>query len=399
MIVRPASRLAQVREYYFSKKLREIAEMNRRGPAVLNLGVGSPDLAPPPAALEHLHRSSRRPDAHRYQSYTGLPELRAAFARWYLRHFGVSLDAECEVLPLIGSKEGIMHLAMTWLEPGDEVLVPDPGYPAYAAASRLAGAAVRPYALRPAHGWLPDLEALARTDLRRVKLMWVNYPHMPTGTAASWAFFEELVAFAHRHRILLVNDNPYSFILNERPLSILSVAGARQVALELNSLSKSHNMAGWRIGMLAGKAEYLREVLRFKSNMDSGMFKPAQLAAVAALDAPDEWYRALNAEYRQRRTLAESLLRALGCWFEPRQVGMFLWASVPEGHTDGFAFSEEVLHRARVFLTPGGIFGEQGKAWVRVSLCNPPPVWREAMQRLHRAGLLKGAAAWATQGR
>ncbi len=391
MIVRPASRLEHVREYYFSKKLREIAEMNRDGVPVLNLGIGSPDLQPPAEALERLQRHSRQADAHRYQSYTGLPELRAAFARWYLRHFGVSLNPENEVLPLIGSKEGIMHLAMTWLEPDDEVLVPDPGYPAYAAASRLAGATVRHYILRAANGWLPDLEALARTDLSRVKLMWVNYPHMPTGTPASWAFFEELVAFAKRHRILLINDNPYSFILNDRPLSILSVAGAREVALELNSLSKSHNMAGWRIGMLAGRADYLREVLRFKSNMDSGMFKPAQLAAAAALDAPDDWYRQLNAEYRRRRRLAEQLLDMLGCWYDPRQVGMFVWASVPEGWSDGFAFSDEVLHRARVFLTPGGIFGAQGRPWVRVSLCNPPDVWREAMWRLHEAGLARSA--------
>ncbi|RMD72545.1 MAG: aminotransferase class I/II-fold pyridoxal phosphate-dependent enzyme [Bacteroidetes bacterium] len=392
-MVRPASRLEHVREYYFSKKLREIAEMNRSGLPVLNLGIGSPDLQPPRVALDHLQRHSRQTDAHRYQSYTGLPELRAAFARWYLRHFGVSLDPEKEVLPLIGSKEGIMHLAMTWLEPGDEVLVPDPGYPAYATASRLAGATVRYYALRPANGWLPELEALEQTDLSRVKLMWINYPHMPTGTPASWTFFEELVAFAKRHRILLVNDNPYSFILNDRPLSILSVAGARDVALELNSLSKSHNMAGWRIGMLAGRADYLREVLRFKSNMDSGMFKPAQLAAAAALDAPEEWYRQLNAEYRHRRRLAEQLLEALGCWFDPQQVGMFVWASVPEDQADGFAFSDEVLHRARVFLTPGGIFGAQGRPWVRVSLCNPPAVWQEAMRRLHEAGLSRRAPA------
>ncbi len=391
MIIRPARRLGQVHEYYFSRKLSEIAQMNQQGAPVLNLGIGSPDLPPPPQVVDVLKRHSNDPHAHSYQSYRGLAELRAAFAKWYERHFEVALHPDREVLPLIGSKEGIMHLAMTWLEAGDEVLVPDPGYPAYAAASRLAGAKVRTYPLCASHGWLPDLDQLQRTDLSRVKLMWVNYPHMPTGAPATAELFAALVAFAKKHHVLLVNDNPYSFILNDRPLSILSVAGAKEVAVELNSLSKSHNMAGWRIGLLAGKAEYLSEVLRFKSNMDSGMFKPAQLAAVAALEAEDAWYEALNAEYRHRKAWAQRLLTALGCTFDTCQVGMFVWARVPARWPDAFAMSDDLLQRARLFLTPGGIFGQQGQAWIRVSLCNPPAVWREAMKRLERAGLITPA--------
>lgn len=382
MIIAPAQRLGQVEEYYFSRKLREIAAMRAQGHDVLNLGIGSPDLPPHPDVLHTLQTAAMRPDVHSYQSYQGLPELRAAFADWYARYFDVALDPAHEILPLIGSKEGIMHISMAFLNPGDEVLVPNPGYPTYRSATELAGATVREYELTEANGWFPDLQALAAQDLSRVKLMWVSYPHMPTGTAARRDFFEELVAFARAHGILLVNDNPYAFILNDAPLSLLSVPGAMDVALELNSLSKAHNMAGWRVGMLAGGAEYLQVVLRFKSNMDSGMFKPVQLAAITALGLPQAWYDQQNHQYAQRRTVAEQLLTDLGCTLDTRQVGMFVWARVPPHYPDGYALADEVLADKHVFITPGGIFGSAGAQYVRISLCSPVDVLNVARQRI-----------------
>jgi aspartate/methionine/tyrosine aminotransferase len=311
-----------------------------------------------------------------------MPALRRADAHWYRNWFEVDLHPDREILPLIGSKEGIMHISMTYLEAGDEVLVPNPGYPAYRAVANLTGATIREYHLEPELNWQVDLEALGREDLSRVKIMWINYPNMPTGTPADSDFFQRLIEFGHRHQILICNDNPYSFILNEQPLSILNVDGAKEVALELNSLSKAHNMAGWRIGLLAGREEYLSTGLRFKSNMDSGMFKPLQLAAVKALHSPPSWYHSLNAVYRERRKVAFELLDLLGCQYQPGQVGMFVWARVPEGYANGFELSDEVLYKTHVFITPGGIFGSQGEPYVRISLCSDGVLYREAIRRI-----------------
>lgn len=380
--IRTASRLDGIEEYYFSQKLREIATMRADGKAVINLGIGSPDLPPAPATVDELTEQSRKPDQHAYQSYAGTPELRKAFAKWYQDWFGVTLHPDKEILPMIGSKEGIMHIAMTYLEAGDEALVPDPGYPTYRAATTLTGASVRSYALSEDRRWLPDLDALAASDLSRVKLMWVNYPHMPTGAQADRGFFTDLVAFAKAHHILLINDNPYAFILNERPLSLLSIDGAKEVALELNSLSKSHNMAGWRVGMLAGQANFLQDVLRFKSNMDSGMFKPLQLAAARALESPESWYSDLNAIYRGRREKAMALLDLLNCTYDTTQAGMFVWAKIPAVYSSAYELSDQILYNNHVFLTPGGIFGEQGNQYVRVSLCSDEATFETAIARI-----------------
>lgn len=381
-IIQPARRLGNVQEYYFSKKLREIAAMRKQGFDVLNLGIGSPDLPPAPEVAESLSTHTSQPDVHAYQSYNGIPELRQAFAQWYQRFFGVTLNADSEILPLIGSKEGIVHIAMTFLEEGDVSLVPNPGYPSYRAASELAGAQVVEYKLSEENGWLPDLKELGKTDLRKVKILWVNYPNMPTGARAKQSFFEELIAFGKKHKILIVNDNPYSFILNDQHLSLLSIPGAMDVAMELNSLSKSHNMAGWRVGMLAGRADYLTHVVRFKSNMDSGMFKPVQLAAAQALQAPQSWYNELNAIYRRRREKVFELMEMLGCTWQPDAMGMFVWAKVPPAFKNGFELSEMLLERAHVFITPGGIFGSQGNPYIRASLCSSEPVLENAIARI-----------------
>lgn len=380
-----ASRLGEVEEYYFSRKLREIARMRAEGKKVLNLGIGSPDLPPAPEVIAMLHQSSSEEGNHGYQSYNGIPELRQAFAAWYRTWFKVDLNPETEILPLMGSKEGIMHISMTYLEAGDEVLVPNPGYPTYSAVARLTGAAIRHYTLDAAKGWFLDLEALAREDLSKVKIMWINYPNMPTGTPADLGFFTELIEFARQQEILIVNDNPYAFILNDRPLSLLSVPGAKDVALELNSLSKSHNMAGWRAGMLAGKPDFLQNVLRFKSNMDSGMFRPLQVAAAQALQLPESWYRNLNEIYTRRRDRVFDLMDQLGCTYQTEQVGMFVWASIPKHYPDCYALSDEILEKAHVFITPGGIFGSQGENHIRASLCSTEAVFDEALGRIKSA--------------
>jgi len=383
MQIQVASRLAHTGEYYFSRKLRELAALNAAGANIINLGIGSPDLPPHPSVTAALTASAAQPNAHGYQGYQGTPALRGAMAGFYQRHYGVALDPATEILPLLGSKEGLMHIGMTFLEAGDAVLIPNPGYPTYRAVAEICGADVREYDLTAASGWLPDLEALAAADLSRVKLMLVNYPHMPTGTAADLSFLTRLVAFARAHGILLVHDNPYGFILNETPpISLLAVPGAREVAIELNSLSKSHNMAGWRVGLLAGRADLLADVLRFKSNMDSGMLLPVQQAAVAALALGPDWFEALNTTYRARRELVVELLRAVGCEPAPGQVGLFIWAAVPPAFADGYALSDAVLADARVFLTPGGIFGSNGLGYVRASLCQPESVLREALERV-----------------
>lgn len=400
MIIQPARRTASVQEYYFSRKLKEIAALDREKqaagqPPVINLGIGAPDGMPPAAAVETLCDSARQSDTHAYQSYTGIEALRNAFSDWYRRCYGVSLDPACEIQPLAGSKEGILLTSLAFLDKGDGVLVPDPGYPTYTSASRLAEARILTYALQEERRWQPDFDALEAMDLSGVKIMWVNYPHMPTGAAASPELFQRIVAFALRHRILVVNDNPYSFILNDRPLSILSVPGARECCLELNSLSKAHNMSGWRIGMIAGERNLVAEVLKVKSQMDSGMFKPLQLAAVEALAQGPEWFRALNAEYARRRILAGELFDTIGAKYDPDSQGMFLWGRIGngnplaaetadgnEGKSLGERVSDALLYRAGVFITPGFIFGQGGTDYVRVSLCAGPDVLRTARERI-----------------
>jgi len=382
MNIQVAKRLQHTEEYYFSKKLREIDEMNKAGANVINLGIGSPDLPPHPSVIAALNEHAQKPNTHAYQGYKGIPALRAAMANWYNRFYGVTLDADTEVLPLIGSKEGIMHICMTYLQEGDEALVPNPGYPTYRSAVQLSGATVVDYELEEKNGWLPDLAALSKKDLSRVKLMWVNYPHMPTGAVTNAAFAKELVAFAKQHNILICHDNPYSFILNDKPESLLQVPGAKEVVLELNSLSKSANMAGWRIGMLVGKAAFISEVLRFKSNMDSGMFQPVQMAAVKALELGQDWYNELNTIYRSRRKKVFELLELLGCTFDTKQVGMFVWAKVPATVKDGYTLTDEILQKAHVFITPGGIFGSSGNGYIRVSLCKDEAVFTEAINRI-----------------
>lgn len=382
MKVKTATRLGEVKEYYFSLKLKEIAQLRKDGHDVLNLGIGSPDLAPSKVAIETIVEESQKKDNHAYQSYIGIPELREAFAKWYQQYFDVELNPNKEILPLIGSKEGIMHIAMTYLEAGDEVLVPNPGYPAYRSVSKLTGASIVEYNLSAEQNWLPDLEALSQMDLSKVKLMWVNYPHMPTGTAAPVSFFEKLIDFAKENEILIVNDNPYSFILNDKPRSIFSIAGAKDVALELNSLSKSHNMAGWRVGMLSGDAYHIQNVLRFKSNMDSGMYRPLQLAAARALANPQEWYDNLNQIYKARQAKVFEIMDLLKCEYDVNQIGLFVWAKIPSTYKTGFDLSNEVLNKTKVFITPGGIFGSQGDEYIRISLCSQLEIFDEAIKRI-----------------
>lgn len=379
-----AKRLQGVQEYYFSKKLGEIEQLNQQGKCIINLGIGSPDLPPHPEVIRTLQEEAEKPGAHGYQGYKGIPALRKAFADWYQQWYRVTLDPEKEVLPLMGSKEGILHICMTYLEDGDEALIPDPGYPTYASAVQLAGATPVAYQLEEALGWRPDLQALSRQDLSRVKLMFVNYPHMPTGQQAQAGLFEALVQFATKHNILLVHDNPYSFILNDKPQSLLEIPGAMNVALELNSLSKSHNMAGWRVGVLCGAAERIAEVLRFKSNMDSGMFMPLQLAAVKALSLGKDWFDELNVIYATRREQVYRIMELLGCTYDRAQTGLFVWGRIPERYENAYALSDEVLYGSHVFLTPGGIFGSQGSRYIRISLCGDLGRFEEAISRISK---------------
>jgi LL-diaminopimelate aminotransferase len=385
MTISPASRMNLVQEYYFSTKLKQIAEMRASGIDVLNLGIGSPDLPPSASTIEALANTAQNPKNHAYQSYVGIPALREGMASFYQNAYVVELNPVNEILPLIGSKEGIMHISMAYLEAGDEVLVPNPGYPTYSAASLLTGATVVDYDLSEANGWLPDLVALAKKDLSKVKLMWVNYPHMPTGAKATKGFFEELRDFALAHNILIVNDNPYSFILNDDPQSILSVEGMKEVALELNSLSKSHNMAGWRIGMLAGKAEFINPVLRFKSNMDSGMFLPLQMAAVQALQNDKSWFEELNNTYKIRQKKVFEMMELLDCQYDKKQTGMFVWAKIPTKYKTGYELSDEILEKSGVFITPGGIFGTAGDGYIRTSLCAEVSVFEATILRIREA--------------
>jgi aspartate/methionine/tyrosine aminotransferase len=377
-----ASRLNTVEEYYFSTKLKQIAQFKAEGIPVINIGIGSPDLAPSQKTIDALTAAAANPDHHAYQGYQGIPALRKAFADFYASHYQVELNPASEVLPLMGSKEGIMHIAMAYLEAGDETLIPNPGYPTYQAACSLAGAKVVPYELSEKTGWLPDLAALEARDLSKVKIMWVNYPHMPTGAKANHAFFARLKNFAEKHSILIVNDNPYSFILNDEPISMLAIPGMMEVGIELNSLSKSHNMAGWRIGALLGKPEFLNPVLKFKSNMDSGMFLPLQLAAVEALSADINWFKQQNTIYKTRQKLVFELLDLLGCAYYQAQSGMFVWAKTPNNFSSGYALSDQILIENAVFITPGGIFGSQGNEYIRISLCAKEEIFKEVIQRI-----------------
>lgn len=379
-----AKRLEGIGEYYFSQKLREIDELNKQGKNIVNLGIGSPDLPPHPDVIKVLQEESAKPNVHAYQNYKGSPVLRKAFADFYKQWYSVELNSETEILPLIGSKEGIMHICMTYLNDGDEVLVPNPGYPTYRSAVKLAGGVCIDYELKEENNYYPDFDLLEKKDLSKVKLMWVNYPQMPTGQPASMEVFKKLVAFGKKHNILICHDNPYSFILNETPKSLLSVEGAKDVSLELNSLSKSGNMAGWRVGVLCGAKQRIDEVLRFKSNMDSGMFLPVQLAAAKALSLGRDWYDSVNKVYKARREKVYELLDILNCEYSKEQVGMFMWAKIPEGYKDGYALSDDVLYNSNVFITPGGIFGSAGDQYIRVSLCGSIERFEEAIKRIKK---------------
>ncbi len=382
--IRPAERLNAVSEYYFSRKCKEVAEMNAQGMDIISLAIGSPDMPPSEQTIRTLCECAQQPDAHGYQPTTGTPELRRAMARFYDRWYGVTLDACKEIQPLIGSKEGILHVTLAFVNPGEQVLVPNPGYPTYTSLSRLLGAEIVNYDLKAENDWQPDFDALEQMDLSRVKLMWVNYPHMPTGAPARRETYERLVDFGRRHGIIIVNDNPYSFILNQgEKLSILQVPSAKECCIEFNSMSKSHNMPGWRIGMLATNAQFVQWILKVKSNIDSGTFRAMQLAAVQAYDNTDEWHMQANVKtYIPRRKLAEEIMQTLGCRFDARQTGMFLWGRIPDQYEDAQELTERILHEARVFLTPGFIFGTGGKRYIRISLCAKEDKMQEALQRI-----------------
>lgn len=381
--ITPAQRLSSVTEYYFSRKLKEVAQLNAKGLDIISLAIGSPDQPPSEATIETLCREARRPDVHGYQPTCGIPQLREAMACFYKRWYDVDLDPRTEIQPLIGSKEGILHVTLAFVNPGERVLVPNPGYPTYTSLSRLLGCEVCYYDLLPERQWQPDFEALEQMDLTGVRLLWCNYPHMPTGAAARRATYERLVDFGRRHGIVIVNDNPYSFILGKERLSILQVPGAKDVCIEFNSLSKSHNMPGWRVGMIATNAQFIQWILRVKSNIDSGTFRPLQLAAARALENSNEWHAAANVDvYARRRHLAEKIMQALGCSFDPNQVGMFLWGRIPDHYSDAASLTERILHEARVFLTPGFIFGSNGQRYVRISLCANEARMAEALDRI-----------------
>ena len=380
--ITPANRVNSVQEYYFSRKLKEVAEMNAVGKNVISLGIGSPDLPPSEQTIATLCEHAQQPNEHGYQPYVGIPELRKGFSDWYKTWYHVDLDPKTEIQPLIGSKEGILHISLAFLNPGDGVLVPNPGYPTYSSVSKLVEANLISYELKEELNWQPDFEKLEKIDLSNVKLMWTNYPNMPTGANASMELYEKLVAFGKKHNIIICNDNPYSFILNEHPLSILSVPGAKDICIEMNSMSKAHNMPGWRMAMLASNAQFVQWILKVKSNIDSGQFKPMQYAAVEALSAPKEWYDNMNRVYRSRRDLAGQIMDALGCNYDENQVGMFLWGKIPAEAAGSEAVADKVLYEANVFLTPGFIFGSRGNRYIRISLCCKNEALQEALNRI-----------------
>lgn len=384
-MITPANRVAQIKEYYFSRKLREVAQMKAAGIDVISLGIGGPDLPPPAAVTDTLVQAVANPANHGYQPHSGVPELREGFARWYRRWYGVELDPNTEIQPLIGSKEGVTHLSLAFLNPGDGVLVPNPGYPTYSSVSTMLGAEIFHYDLTEESGWQPDFDALEALPLDRIKMMWLNYPHMPTGTPANRATLEKAVDFARRHDIVLVHDNPYSFILNDRPMSIMEIPGAKEVAIEMNSLSKSHNMAGWRVGVAVSNPTFISWLLKVKSNIDSGQFKPVMMAAAQALKETEEWHRQLNSVYASRRRVAEKIMDAIGCDFNPAQTGLFLWGKIRNPQLSSEVLADSLLRDAHVFLTPGSVFGSNGERYIRISLCCDEPRLNEALERINRA--------------
>ncbi|WP_271406159.1 pyridoxal phosphate-dependent aminotransferase [Tenacibaculum soleae] len=380
-MIQPAKRLKTVQEYYFSKKLREVRELAAAGKPIINIGIGSPDLQPPTKVLTAIQQSFNDAVAHKYQSYQGLPELRNAIAEFYKHKFKVTAKPEDEILPLMGSKEGVMHISMAFLNEGDKVLIPNPGYPTYTSVTKLVGAEPVFYNLSDTNNWQPDFEELEKLDLADVKIMWVNYPHMPTGTNATLKTFEKLIAFGKKHQILIVNDNPYSFILNDKPLSILQINGAKETALELNSLSKTFNMAGWRVGMVLGNASFIESILKVKSNMDSGMFYGIQKGAVEALHLSDDWFLNQNKIYEERRNLVFQLADKLNCTYNKNSTGLFVWAKIPEGKT-AEQFADEILYQKDIFITPGTVFGSQGEGYIRFSLCVSAETIKAAINRI-----------------
>lgn len=380
-----SKRLEGIGEYYFSKKLREIDQLKAEGHDVLNLGIGSPDMKPPKEVEEALIEALKENNSHQYQSYKGIPQLRASFSEWYKKYFNVTLNPETEILPLIGSKEGVMHASMALLNPGDLVLIPNPGYPTYSAATKLAGGEVVEYHLTEETGFLPYFAELESMDLSKVKVMWVNYPHMPTGADGSEELFMQLIQFSRKHSIIIINDNPYGFILTDKQQSLLKGRQPSDLILELNSLSKSHNMSGWRVGVFAGNTDLLQSILTFKSNMDSGQFRPVMKAAIAALNVEEKWYQQLNVAYKERRKLVFELADELQCSYNPNQVGMFVWAKTPDSHEDGMAFSDYLLEKYRIFVPPGSVFGSGGQRFIRFSLCSDLPVWKEVMTRIKKS--------------
>ena len=383
--IKPAERLSLVSEYYFSRKLKEVAQMNAEGKDIISLAIGSPDMPPSKQTIQTLCEVANRPDTHGYQPTMGTPELRKAMADFYKRWYGVELNPATEIQPLIGSKEGILHVTLAFVNPGEEVLVPNPGYPTYTSLSKILGAKVVNYDLMEDNGWQPDFEQLEKMDLSRVKLMWTNYPNMPTGGNARMETYERLVDFARKHNIVVVNDNPYSFILNDKPMSLLQVEGAKDCCIEFNSMSKSHNMPGWRVGMCATNPTFISWILKIKSNIDSGTFRGIQLAAAAALSNAEEWHHEANIEtYARRRKYAEQIMDALGCKYDPHQVGMFLWGRIPDSYSNCEELTERVLHEARVFITPGFIFGSKGERYVRISLCAKEEKIQAALERIKK---------------
>ena len=387
--MKPASRVDSIQEYYFSRKLKEVAKLNAEGKDIISLAIGSPDMPPSKQTIDKLCAVANEPDAHGYQPTSGLPELHSAMAGFYKRTYGVDLDAKTEVQPIIGSKEGIMYVTLAFCNPGDKVLIPDPGYPTYTAVNKLFGTQIVNYDLREDNGWQPDSDKLEKMDLSGVKVMWSNYPNMPTGGNARRETFERLVAFAKEHDILVVNDNPYSLILNEHPMSIMQVPGAKDCCIEFNSMSKSHNMPGWRVAMIVGNKNFISWMFKIQSNIENGTFRGIQLAAAEAFNTnTPEWHRENNIEnYRRRRVIAEDIMKALGCTFDPKQVGMFLWGKIPDRYADVEDLTEAVLHKASVFITPGFIFGNNGKRYIRISLCAKDDKMKEALERIIKAGL------------
>ena len=387
--MKPASRVDSIQEYYFSRKLKEVAKLNAEGKDIISLAIGSPYMPPSKQTIDKLCAVANEPDAHGYQPTSGLPELHSAMAGFYKRTYGVDLDAKTEVQPIIGSKEGIMYVTLAFCNPGDKVLIPDPGYPTYTAVNKLFGTQIVNYDLREDNGWQPDFDKLEKMDLSGVKVMWSNYPNMPTGGNARRETFDRLVAFAKEHDILVVNDNPYSLILNEHPMSIMQVPGAKDCCIEFNSMSKSHNMPGWRVAMIVGNKNFISWMFKIQSNIENGTFRGIQLAAAEAFNTnTPEWHRENNIEnYRRRRVIAEDIMKALGCTFDPKQVGMFLWGKIPDRYADVEDLTEAVLHKASVFITPGFIFGNNGKRYIRISLCAKDDKMKEALERIIKAGL------------